>query len=297
MYLFFTIIFPLFLLLFFINLWRRKKIIRKLRSLCTDDKCRLLNDLIEPLGYSYILSQDLFSSRIDAWQKNFGYSALYDKAAPHFGMVFDCLPVYFNYQGKTWLFELWKGQYGINAGCEMGVYYADGILSADELDTTIFQSVNDSDMLPMSLTLQRLDDNIAHLTEKHWWLTAFRMGCFSQPENLTLHTSITFPTTEMASAFVQELLHSQPYVHDIRRHYNRISFSFVEGRPVNGFLPKLSRKITQWNNRFCCKVFLSVTKPFTLSLDRILYLYYYLPFAFRKTLRIHKYKKRKGDLA
>lgn len=259
-----------------------------------DDKCKLLNELIAPFGYSYNLSQDLFSSRIDAWQRSFGYGSLYDNAASHLGIVFDCFPVYFNYQGRTWLIELWKGQYGINTGCEIGIYYADRILHEDELENTIFQSVSDSDMLPMAFTLQRIEDNIACLAGKHWWLTAFRPGCFSQPSDLRMHASITFPTAEMTNAFVKELLHSQPSVYDIRRHFNRITFSFVDGIPANGFLPKLSRKISQWNNRFWCKVFLSVTKPFTLSMDRVLYLYYYLPFAFRKTLRIHKYKKKSG---
>lgn len=294
MYLFFTIILPLFLLLFFINLWRRKKIIQKVRALCTDEKYQLLNEIIEPFGYSYSCSQDLFSSRIDAWQRSFGYGKLYDNAASHLGMVFDCLPIYFNYQGKTWLLELWKGQYGINTGCEMGIYYADRILSDDELENTIFQSVNDSDMLPMSFTLQRMDDDIASLAGKHWWLTAFRMGCFSQPYHLRVHASVTFPTSEMTNAFTQALLHRVPYVSDIHRHCNRITFSFSEGIPVTGFLSKLSRKISQWNNRFWCEIFLSVTKPFTLSTDRILYLYYYLPFAFRRILGIHKYKKRNG---
>ena len=30
--------------------------------------------------------------------------------------VFMCLPVYFDYGGKTWLMEFWKGGYGITAG-------------------------------------------------------------------------------------------------------------------------------------------------------------------------------------
>ena len=62
--------------------------------MCMDEKCRLLKDLIEPFGYSYVLPQDIFTSRIDAWQRQFGYCRLYDEAAPHVNMILDCLPVY-----------------------------------------------------------------------------------------------------------------------------------------------------------------------------------------------------------
>ena len=46
--------------------------------------------------------------------------------APRFQMVFDALPVYFDYQKKTWLIEFWKGQYGINTGAEIGIYTGSG---------------------------------------------------------------------------------------------------------------------------------------------------------------------------
>ena len=72
--------------------------------MCTEEKRLLLNELIEPLGYYYIFGQDLFTTRIDAWQRDFGYSALYDKAAVHLNMIFDSLPVYFNYRGPGY----WK---------------------------------------------------------------------------------------------------------------------------------------------------------------------------------------------
>ena len=75
MYLFLGILFLLLLLFFCINLWRRKRIIKKICSMCMLEKCDLLNELIGPFGYSYVSSQDLFTSRIDAWQRRFGYCA------------------------------------------------------------------------------------------------------------------------------------------------------------------------------------------------------------------------------
>lgn len=104
---------------------RKRYAVKKVCTMSPAEKCEALNLLIQPFGYCYDSTQDIISSRNDAWQREFGYTTLFDKAAPWFNMVFDCLPVYFDYQDKTWLIEFWKGQYGINIGAEIGIYYAD----------------------------------------------------------------------------------------------------------------------------------------------------------------------------
>lgn len=291
MYLFFAILLSVLLLLFCINHRRRKKNIQKVCAMCMDEKCKTLNELIEPFGYSYVLSQDIYTSRIDAWQRELGYCSLYDKAASHFNMIFDCLPVYFNYSGRTWLLEFWKGQYGINTGCEVGLYYADHILNEAELKTTLFQAVDNADMLRLSLALSRNGQNIANLIARHWWLTAFKMGYFSQPSDLSMRASIDFPSAEMARAFVSGLQSAGYSPEDICYCCNTVTFSFDQSIPNGGALRNLRIRIHQWINCFWCRVYLFVTRPFTLSIDRILYLYSYLPFAFRKMLRIRRYKK------
>lgn len=296
MYLLWGILFLILITFFCINLFRRKKIIKKIRSMCMNEKCSTLDRLIEPFGYAYVPSQDLFTSRLDAWQRDFGYCTLYDKAAYRFHMIFDCLPVYFNYHGRTWLIEFWKGQYGINTGCEIGVYYADRILREDELETTLFKCAEDKDMLKMSFYLIRNHQPIAHLCAKHWWLTAFAMGCFSDPSDLSLHALITFPSVEMAVAFACGLDKAgcKPEETCIRR--NEVTFNFEKIPPKPGTAHRLQIHFIQRINHFWCRVYLSVTDPFCLSVDRLLYLYYYLPFAFRKMLRIRKYKKTKSAL-
>ena len=82
---------------------RRRHAIKKVCSMDSVEKCRLLSSLIEPFGYCYNEKEDIISSRNDAWQREAGYTSLYDRAAPYFNMVFDYLPVYFPYQHKTWL--------------------------------------------------------------------------------------------------------------------------------------------------------------------------------------------------
>ena len=112
--------------------WRRRRAIKKVCCMSCREKQDLLDTILEPFGYYYVCDQDLISTRNDAWQRQAGYRALFDKAALRLHIVFDALPIYFNHCGRTWLIELWKGQYGINTGAEVGIYQADGLLSPEK---------------------------------------------------------------------------------------------------------------------------------------------------------------------
>lgn len=271
---------------------RRRAAIKKVCSLSSGDKYELLSTLIAPFGYCYNSRWDIISSRNDAWQRTMGYTALFDRAAASLNMVFNYLPVYFTYQDRTWLIELWKGQYGINTGCEIGVYYADGILSADALPTAQFQAVDDQDMLTMSFSLFREKNQLAELSGRTWWLTAFCMGCFSKPEQLCMKASIRFHDRDMMRSFLNAL-----YETGIRK--DSVSVCGCElklcfggsDKHRYGWFRRLQRKWTQSFNRFSCKLYLKATAPFCLTIDRLLYLYYLLPFILRKVLSPRKYRK------
>lgn len=295
MYLFWGILILIFFFFYCVNHWRKKKIIKKVCSLCLKEKCEILDDIIGPFGYSYVPAQDIITSRIDAWQREFGYRAFFDKTASFAGMVIDCLPVYFDYQDRTWLIEFWKGQYGMNTGCEIGVYYADRILNEDELEHRLFQSVCDEDMLKLSFTLSEDNTNLAQLCAEHWWLTAFLPGYFSYPSDLTLYASVTLQSCEMAKAFANGLVRAGYRNDEIRLCGSTVSFTFSKSAPICGRLRRLRIRIVQWINRLWCKIYRFITRPFKLTIDRLLYLYYYLPFIFRRIFRAIKHceKRRK----
>lgn len=292
---YFSIIIIIFLLLFLIvsGTCRRRWAIKKVCSMSCSDKCELFNSLLEPFGYCYNPSQDIISSRNDAWQRNAGYTALFDRTAAYFNMVFDYLPIYFNYDEKTWLIEIWKGQYGINTGSEVGIYYADRILSEKELPTAHFQAVDDCDMLPVSMTLSKEKNLLARVAKKTWWLTAFCMGQFSKPSQLFLNVSICFTDCDMMHHFLNALRKTGLPEECIQICGHKITFPFGGYiRHPYSLWQRIVRAWAQFWNRIFCKIFLFITRCFTLTLDRMLYLYYLLPFAFRKMLRPHKYRKK-----
>lgn len=272
---------------------RRKKIICKITEMEKTEKCTITNELVNSFGYYYHCCPDTFSSTVDAWQKDLGYTFLYDYMAPRFQMVFDSLPVYFDYEDKTWLIQFWKGQYGINSGAEIGIYHTDTIISPEDYKTTLFTAIEKSEMIPLSFRLFYRDNTCIEMSQTHWWLTSFDVGRFSNPEELVTDNSILFPNTDMLHAFVNGLLNAGVSKDDISIHGMRVYFYFDKLPTVNSTLyTRFWCKLSQWSNKGFCKLYLWFTKPFDTTEDRVLYLYYFMPFAFRRIFRLHRFDKR-----
>lgn len=271
---------------------RRKKIICRIKEMDCCAKCTLLDELVYPFGYRFHCDHGFFSSTVDAPQRRAGYAWLYDYMAPRFQMVFDSLPVYFDYRGRTWLIEFWKGQYGINTGAEIGVYHADGIIPESDYKTTWFTCAEDHEMLDCSFQLCKCGNECICNSDRHWWLTAFLVGCFSKPSALTMESCISFPNREMLCAFVDGLKRTGYPEDCISVRGLTVCFVFHRDTEKFNLLTRFWRRFSQWKNKLFCKLYLWVTRPFFCTEDRILYLYYYLPAAFRKLLRLRRFHKR-----
>ena len=293
MYLLILVFFMIALLFFIINYYRRKKIIKKICCMSQSEKCCLLNSLIEPAGFQYDMDQDIFTSLVESWQREMGYTALYDEASPALNMVFDCEPIYFDYEGVTWMFEFWKGQYGINTGGEIGFYRAYTLIPRGRRHLAIFHGLPNQDLIRGTLEIWKDDRLLFDISQKHWWITGFSMGEFSFPESLTLKASIVFPDKSMLTAFLKGL-NDAGYSED---EYDicGVMLSMAIDTPKHAQprnRHRLSAAFSQLANRIYCRLYLWVTKPFCSSLDRLLYLYYFIPWCFRRMINIRKCKRR-----
>ena len=196
-------------------------------------------------GFSYDPQQDILYSRMDAPQRKLGYAYGYDKYALVMNMAIDCEPIFFEYNDMVWMIELWKGQYGLETGCEIGVYnrnphddahfikVLDDALGKRPHDSNpqhglFFNCVPDNERLEMSFTLYR--DNVKLFSrgpKHHWWLTGFKWGVYSEPSQLTMHIDITFPNANMKLAF-ETALGQLGYQNTSK---NKTQVSFVFDRP------------------------------------------------------------------
>ena len=311
MYLLFGLFFAIFLLFFILFYFRRHKIICKIRSMDRYRKITLLNELLEPYGFTYLATQDVISSTVNAWQRSFGYHSLFDLSAARFNMVFDCEPIYFDYDNQTWLIEFWKGQYGINTGAEVGIYVSDTIVPPNDCQKTHFNSVSNEQMLPISIVLFRNADSEAlceicckncecpqgccqpvplfWINRRHWWLTGFRMGQYCEPEELAMRAALTFPNLQMQQKFIQALESSGYKECDLRIHGLTVSLLFSEPHAVQ---PRSRHSLITWmarrKNQLFCLLYQRVTRPFSCTYDKLLYLYYFLPPVFRHMLKFKK---------
>ena len=265
--------------------FRRRKIIQKICNMNEYEKIDLLNHLLEPFGFYYLPRQDIITSTLNAWQREYGYGTLFDQTAHHFNMVFDCEPVYFTYQNRTWLIEFWKGQYGINIGGEIGVYYADRVLTPEQYDQTLFQSVPDGQLLLLGMELFHQEVHLLSIRRHHWWLTGFSMGSYCEPEDLTLRASVTCADSCMLQNLIKGLIQAG-YCHtDLCICGPTVSFTLSSPHaPQPRLDTPLAVRFAQWKNRLFCSLYLYVTRPFSATSDKLLYLYYFLPFSFRHML-------------
>lgn len=151
--------------------------------------------ILNACGFEYDEEQGIYYSSVNPWQKGFGFNFIYDMAAPIAGMNYATERIQFEYDNKDWMIQIWKGQYGMTAGAEIGVYNkTDKIMQYD--------CVSEEEFLEMSFVLYNQGEEMFHRgPEKHWWLTGFKILNVGVPILLDMDMTIKFPTKSMADAF------------------------------------------------------------------------------------------------
>jgi hypothetical protein len=220
---------------------------------------RELDKDLEEAGYDYDPKQNIFYSRIDAWQRDFGYCKLYDDAAVPLGMIFDCEPIHFEYGGKRWLIEFWKGQYGMTTGGEIGVYTAI-IEGSENPDDILYKCADDDDMLPMAFVLKKNNRVLFRRSAVQWWLTGFELGEFSEPSDLSMDIAITLKDKDMMQAFALKLIDTGYSANEIKVLGNAVILTFSKPCSDQPRLhAKLISRFSQWRNKLFCKEFQVIT--------------------------------------
>lgn len=170
----------------------------------------LIRNLLEDrqvLSYQYSYIDDYYyTNDKEAWQYNFGFGKIYDFVSPYILLEYDYIRIFFTYEDKDWMLQMWKGQYGlIFYGGEIGIYNKEH--SEDGINEwTMFNCPAEEDWLNMEMTLwhEQLDGTwkreFSREYDKYWWCTGFKNGHVRQEEpadELRLTGRITFKDAEM----------------------------------------------------------------------------------------------------
>lgn len=257
------------------------------------DKLTDLNNSLKPFGFAYDSEHDHFYSLMYPWQREYGYCQLYDESASTLSLIIDCEPIYFDYNGKKWLIEFWKGQYGRATGGEIGIYNTDkeyvnvpGIFRG-----TFYHAVSDEERLEMAFTLVKNQSVFLNQKGLHWWLSGFKLGEFSYPLELQMYIEINFNNSSMREAFVKGLIDTG-YTSDEYSEINNTVYIIFDTPHTNQPYTRSSmiENIMQENNRRNIELFYDTTQPSTNTVDRMYTLHQNHPEYYQDVLNIGKPK-------
>ncbi len=165
------------------------------------DIMELIGPYVDIFGFAYDAEQDIFYSTKYPIQRIFGYNTLYDSGASPFGMYFLTHRIRFEHEGKEWMVQLWKGQYGVTVGGEVGIYYREAGNFVRH-----FEAIADEDLVMMGFQLCKNDKPyLERGPEKHWWLTGFRILDVAVPTQLSMVIYFDWETPFMANSFEKGL--------------------------------------------------------------------------------------------
>lgn len=179
------------------------------------------NASILGLGYCFSYEELLVYTQVNVWMRKFGFTFLYDLfsyTTPFF--FYDTRRIKFDYADKEWMIQIWKGNYLISNGAEIGIYTREpGSIG------TYYDCANDEQMMKMSMKLYHNEDMLFERPEQlHWWLTGFQLSDVLYPANkLTLDFTIEMQSEEMLRAFCKA----------IDKHYRHDMSYTVDGLKVN----------------------------------------------------------------
>lgn len=167
------------------------------------------------LGYQYSYIDDYYyTNDKDCWQSDYGFGPIYDLVAPYILLEYDYVRVFFTYEEKDWMVQLWKGQYGLLFyGSEMGVYNKPHTGKEDNI-ATFYNCPGEEDWLGMEMTMYHQDINGEYKRElsreynKYWWCTGFKGGHLRIEEpadEIRMTGRITMKDEEMTRLFVEGL--------------------------------------------------------------------------------------------
>ncbi len=163
------------------------------------------------LSYQYSYVDDYFyTNDKDCWQDTFGYARIFDLVAPYIALEYDYTRVFFNYEDRDFMIQLWKGQYGyVFYGSEIGIYSKDP--SDKEPGMLTFYGKAEEEYWPtMEMTLYHQniqgewEREFTRDYDKYWWCTGFKPGHLRQVEpadELRMVAKITFKDAKMAKQF------------------------------------------------------------------------------------------------
>ena len=156
-------------------------------------------------GFNFNIGEMMVYATISSWMRQFGFCMFYDIAANSAPLLWNYVTrrFKFEYQDLEWMIQIWKGNYLITNGGEVGVYNR----NPEEKFGTFYNTATDDQLMEMSLQVYHGDELLVNQEpQMHWWVNGFHMGERRYiPDSLTMKFSILMPDEEMLNAFCEAI--------------------------------------------------------------------------------------------
>lgn len=164
-------------------------------------------------GFNFSLNEMITYATVDCWMRNFGFCVSYDIIANSMPILFNynTRRFHFDYDGLEWMIQIWKGNYVVANGGEVGLYNR----SPENKFGTFYNCANNDQMLEMSLQIYAGDELLVNREpQRHWWANGFSLSkTVYLPASLTMKFSIVMPNEEMLNAFCESI--ENHYMRDV----------------------------------------------------------------------------------
>lgn len=152
------------------------------------------------IGFNFSLSDMVLYATVNCWMRDFGFCLLYDVLANSMPVVYryNTRRFKFDYDGLQWMVQIWKGNYFVANGGEVGLY-----CRTPKNYGSFYECAKDEQMLNMSMRILHGEEVLlVKPLQKHWWINGFNLsGKMYLPQSLTMEFSIEMPDKEMREAF------------------------------------------------------------------------------------------------
>ena len=150
------------------------------------------------IGHNFNFYEMTIYSTVDCWMRNYGFCIFYDVAANLLPTNFKYITrrFKFSYDGLDWMIQMWKGNYFISNGGEVGLYWREKGQIGSYYNCA-------TEEIPMSLQVSVGNKILVNRKlQDHWWICGFNIGeKLYLPTSLTLRSTLVMPDKEMLEAF------------------------------------------------------------------------------------------------
>ena len=291
MYLLFATALLLLLLFFSLLHFRSKAITHKIYRMHTEEKAGLLTKLLHSSGYSCLPSGDLLSACASSGLPDTEDSAHHIFPGPlpsRPNMALDTLQVRFAYLENIWTMEFHKGQYGFAVWGSILIRHTDNVIPDSQRPLSASYDRDQASLPKPAFSLYSGKEKLLDLSGGWGRLAGFKAVRLFAPADLSMQAALSFSSHDMAMAFVEGLVATGYACDDVCVCDGTVTFTFGTPVVIRNPFRRLKKKAALSASRFWYRVCFLTTRRFTSLSDKILYLYYDLPFLLYKAIPVRK---------